>query len=212
MVWEGLVPPGYEGAQDNDFGDPLGYAEAGRLACLRLSHADPVDLYTNQVTDERAHVQVPGFGGDFNQERALYDKWRAQRALAVQSLARTLAAALPPGPALLLVPPVNASFGSVYGSWDDRRRPPPEVTYISPTGPDGQPLMGVSSAERMPSALSYHAVQVYAAPDQPASAWGEAAARALLVSAKNGEQNVVLDTARWLRLLEELAVARVPQK
>lgn len=47
MVWEGLVPPGYEGAQGNDFGDPLGYAEAGRLACLRLSPADPVDLYTN---------------------------------------------------------------------------------------------------------------------------------------------------------------------
>lgn len=68
---------------------------------------------------------MPGFGGDFNRERALYDKWRAQRALAVQSLARTLAAALPPGPALLLVPPANASFGSVYGSWDDRRRPPP---------------------------------------------------------------------------------------
>ena len=212
MVWEGLVPPGYEGAQGNNFGDPLGYAGAGRLACLRLSHADPVDLYTNQYTDERAHVQVPGFGGDFNRERALYDKWRVQRALAVQSLARTLAAALPPGPALLLVPPANASFGSVYGSWDDRRRPLPEVTYISPTGPDGQPLMGVSSAERMPSALSYHAVQVYAAPDQPASAWGEAAARALFVSAKNGEQNVVLDTARRPRLLEELVVARVPQK
>ena len=110
------------------------------------------------------------------------------------------------------MPPANPSLGSVYGSWDDCRRPPPEVTYISPTGPDGQPLMGVSSAERMPSALSYHAVQVYAAPDQPASARGEAAARALLVSAKNGEQNVVLDTARRPRLLEELVVARVPQK
>jgi len=211
MVWEGLTPIGYEtfaaDRGESSYGDPLGYAEAGRLASLRSSHADPVDLYTNSYTDERAHVQVPGFDGGFRQERVLYDGWRAQRVQAVRDLAKLLAAALPPRPLRLLVPPANASFGSVYGSWDDRRLPPPDVQYISPTGPDGKPLMGVSSTERMPSALSYHVVQVFAFPDKPAPAWGEAAARALLAAAKNGVRNVVLDTVRRPRLLEELAEA-----
>lgn len=214
LVWEGLVSPGYEGGRGSDFGDPLGYTGAGRLASLRLSHADPVDLYTNQYTDERAHVQVPGFG-DFKQERALYDGWRAQRVQAVRGLAKLLAAALPPRPLPplpLLVPPANASFGSVCGSWDDRRRPPPDVQYIAPTGPDGKPLMGVSSTERMPSALSYPVVQVFAFPDKPAPAWGEAVARALLAAAKNGARNVVLDTARRPRLLKNSRRPKKPHK
>ena len=129
MVWEDLPPAGYQafipnGPDMSGYGDaPLGFAEAGRLALLRAAHADPVDLYTNSYSDERAHVSVPDFGTGNDQgydlstqNQMLYNRWRTLRARMALDLARHLASLLPPafltpGAARrpLLLPPANES-------------------------------------------------------------------------------------------------------
>ena len=203
MVWEDFTPPGYTqftpDGPDDSFGDSLGFADAGRLAFLRWAHADPVDLYTNYYTDVRAKVSVPGFSEDYTQERALYDRWRGLRAHTGQALVMRLAAtlSLPFRRATLrlplLVPPANESFASIYGSWDDLHHPPPAETFITPKGPNGQPLMGVPVTEQMPGALSYHPVFFYASPNTTPRAQADAVARTLRQAAQQGQQNIVLD-------------------
>ena len=215
MVWEEMTPEGYQAflpdQGDSSYGVTLGYALPGRLAFLRQSHADPVDLYTNYFTDERAHVTVPGYDDDFNEERALYDKWRHLRVETSQGLARYLAAALPPsfagaGTRLpLIVPPANSSFTSIYGSWDNWRLPPPAETFDSPRGPDGQILMGVPVTERMASLLSYRVLAVYGLPSQSNTAWIAQTASALRQAQKRGDRNIVLDAAKTAGLLGKLA-------
>ncbi len=220
MVWEDVTPPGYQAftpdGPDESQGDSLGFALAGRLAYLRYAHTDPVDLYTNYDTDERAHVVVPGFNEDFNQERTLYDMWRGLRTRTDQVLAQNLAAALPPpfqeGTARLplIVPPANSTFSSVYGSWDNPLTPLPSEQFISPLGPDGQPLMGVPMTEQMPSRLFYHQLNVYAAPTGPAQQWANAVAVALDAARHRGERNIVLGGGSDPALLEALAAREQP--
>lgn len=211
MVWEEMTPTGYEGLKGNDQSPEteMGYAEAGRLACLRAAHTDPIDLYTNSFTDERAHVSVPGFG-DFNQDRALCDKWRALRGQMAFTLARHLTSALPPlfnGPTRLplIVPPSGSPYSSVYGSWDDFRQPPPGEEFISPRGPDGEVIMGSRSIERMPAALVYQRLDVFGMPNASAQAWAAAAGRALRDARQHGQGNILLDVTRQPEILDALA-------
>ncbi len=215
MVWEDTLAGGYEtsgpGESSSGFGDALGYADAGRLAFLRLSHADPVDVRDNSYTDERAHVHVPGFDDDSALERRLFVGWQKARADAGQVLAHRLADALPASftgaaPRLpLLLPPTNWLFASSYGCWDDLRRPAPTVRFIPQTGPDGQILMGGTNTERMSSALTYKTIQTFLPPAPSAEAWKSAAARALEQARKHGDRNVVLDMTGQPALLQGAA-------
>ena len=218
MVWKNTMSPGYEksvpGENESGFDDALGYSDAGRLAFLRLSHADPVDLVDNSYSDERAKVHVPGFDSDFDRERRLFTDWGKTRADAEQNLLQFLAASLPPpftatGSRLpLLLPPADAIYVSVLGSWDDLRRPPPTVRFIARTGPDGQPLMGVPSIERMSSLLTYKKIQVFPPRVPTLVGFKINAARDLDAAAKQGEANVVVDLTEQAALLQEAAPAK----
>lgn len=119
MVWEDALSPGYEKFVQGEHvyggnNDPLGYSEDGRLAFLRLAHADPVDLLDSSYSDARAKVQVPGFGDGSDREQHLFTEWGHARSDAEQRLLLSLAAALPApftstGSRLpLILPPSNA--------------------------------------------------------------------------------------------------------
>jgi len=215
MVWEDILATGYEKAVpgenvgDDPFDAPLGYADAGRLAFLRVDHADPVDVCDNSYSDERAQVHVPGFDSDSGRERRLFSDWRKLRADTGQNFLQTLTRALPPsftgaGTRLpLLLPPSNTTFAASYGSWDSLSGPAPIVHFIAQTGPDGQPIMGASSTEKMSSILAYKKVQVYLPPGPSAEAWKSGAALSLAQAAKHGDRNVVLDLTGQPGLLGE---------
>lgn len=215
MVWDDMLALGYEAnVPGENIGtdpsqNPLGYAEGGRLAFLRVDHADPVDVWDNSYSDERAQVHVPDFDGDSGRESRLFADWKRLRADTGQNFLRTLAAALPPpftsaGARLpLLPPPSNATFTSNYGSWDDFNHPAPFVRFIAPTGPDGQPIMGATDAEKMSSALAYRRVQFFSPSTLSADAWKTGAARSLVQTGKLGYQNVLLDLTGQAALLGE---------
>ncbi len=214
MVWDDTLALGYEAnVPGENIGtdpsqNPLGYAEAGRLAFLRVDHADPVDVWDNSYSDERAQVHVPGFDSDSNLEERLFTNWRKLRADTGQTFLRTLAAALPPsftgaGTRLpLLLPPSNETYASNYGSWDDFNHPTPFVRFIPQIGPDGQPIMGATNAEKMSSALAYKKLQVYLPPAVSTDAWKTGAARSLAQAAKQGTRNIVVDLTDQPGLLE----------
>ena len=214
MVWENTLSAGYEKfvQGENVYGgsdDSLGYSEAGRLAFLRLDHADPVDTCDNSFSDERAQVHVPGFDSDSNTERRLFTDWKKARADTSQTLMQHLATALPSsfsGAASrlpLLLPPTNAIFVPLLGSWDDLRRPGPIVQFIVQPGPDGQPVEGRPNLERMSSVLAYNKVQLFLPQIPSGEAWKSAAARALEQAAKQGDRNIVLDMTAQSSLLQE---------
>lgn len=213
MVWSDILAVGYEKNVPGDtvFGGeevPLGYSEAGRLAFLRLAHADPVDTQDDSFSDERAKIHVPGFDDDSRLESRLYTEWQTLRADTSQSFLHQIAFALPPPftragvrPPLLL-PPSNVTFVNSYGSWDAPSRAGPTVHFAAQTGPDGQPIMGAPSIERMSSALAYTKVSIYLPSGPSASAWKSAAARSLTQTAKLGARNVVVDLTGqpdWLK-------------
>lgn len=216
MVWDDLVPPGYQSGKDaiRDYEHhDLGYAEAGRLAFLRAAHADPLDLYDNSYGDERAHLSVPGFDEhDFAATRALFTRWQEFRGKAPVALARRLFRALPPafwgaGSLPVLVPPVNNDYSHWYASWDNFAGAPPTVEYISQKGPDGAPIMGSISTERLRSSLQYDIVHFYG-PTPTASEAAREALAALRQAAKSGARSVVFDVAP--ALLETLGHAAPP--
>ena len=70
MVWENSVPEGYASFGDRDYessgGNPLGYAEAGRLAFLRLAHVDPVDLCTKHLHRHSRPCRCAGLQQQFS--------------------------------------------------------------------------------------------------------------------------------------------------
>lgn len=219
MVWEDLTPAGYQAFNLNGFDpnmgsvDALGYADAGRLALLRSVQVDPVDLYTNSSTDERAHVSVPDFDTDFDLNRSLYNKWRSLRADSAKALATRLVSRLtarffPTAGAVrlpLLVPPASDPFVSEYGSWDNFQGPLPTEEFIAPRGPDGQPLLGVPGTMRMSSAVSYRIITLYASPNVSMAESAAAASRALRGATQN--RNIVVDATNAPGLLEALAAA-----
>ena len=216
LVWESSPPPGYETRGSDtasDMGDTsLGYSQAGRLAFLRQAHADPVDLHDNSYTDKRAHVSVPGFDSDFNLERRLFTDWGKWRSDIFLALLGRLVVAPAQARLPLLMKPTNSTYSGSYGSWDDLRRPPPTIHYVSPTGPDGQPLLGVPSTEHLSSALVYTTVQTFLPPHPSDAQWKAAAARGLALAAKRGDKNVVLDLTGQAALWQETPKKETPKK
>lgn len=207
MVWDDLIPPGYKpldphGA-NNDFEDPLGYATAGRLANLREYHADPIDLYTNRSTDERANVQIPGFTDNFQEERTLYENWQRLRASAVQGMTHWLIAALPqafladsPNRLPLIVQPSNGISSFRYGSWDNLMQPQPTETFDSPKDAYGQPIPESPSIERLAGKQQYTKIWVGAPKSASAKAWADAAARSLAAPlSSKPAQGLLLDAS-----------------
>lgn len=204
MVWDDLDPQGYQpftpDGPDMSFEeDPLGYAVAGRLANLREYHVDPIDIYSNSSTDERADVKVPGFNDDFQEESTLYENWRRLRAHAAQGMAHWLIAALPqsflansPDRLSLIVQPSNGFSFAPYGSWDDLMQPQPTESFDYPKDADGQRVTGVPGTEGMSSKQQYASVQVFA-NSKSAAAWAVAAANALVRAAPTPGHGVVLN-------------------
>ena len=140
QAWDEWTPSGYanESFADDGFDGnvSLGYALPGRLAFLRSTHADPVDVYDSGYESIRADLKIPGFNDGYHSQpmQSLYGKWRTFRADAATSLVRALAQAVR-GP--LFLPPATSVTVTLYGSWDDLRRP-------------------------LASAVSYHALWVFA--------------------------------------------------
>ena len=215
MVWHDLVSPGYvplvPDQGDNVWGNPLGFTVAGRLASLRKSHVDPVDLYTNYHTDTRAHANVPGFDDDFNLDRSLYDGWRKLRADTIQSFTASLAAELPYAFAEgddrlpLITPPLDQAFANVLGSWDDFHLPIANEQFTPVASPGGKEVMGAPLIETMPGRLSYSRLQAFLFRNQGAGGEADAIATALASGRKTGQQNVLLDITGFPGLLEEVA-------
>lgn len=214
MVWNDWMPTGYQPVSgdgfDSVYGDQLGYAEAGRLAFLRQSHADPIDVYTTHYTDSRAHVSVPGFGDNRTVDGALYDRWRQARADAIRRLSLRLASALPAAfrpstgaHAAILVPPYNEPFTSLYGTWDDLRQPPPSVEFVPVKGADGKPLANGSVTQKMRSARVYSVLLVSPPPRQSAQATAQEIASDL--RREPPSSGIVLDTTSDASLLPALA-------
>ena len=209
MVWEDILATGYEKAVPGEnmgrAENSLGYAEAGRLAFLRQTHADPMDVQDNSMSDERAQVHIPNFDGDFQRESRLFTDWNKLRSDTGQSFLRTLAHALPlsfTSTGTLLLPPSNVTYMASYGSWDTLSDPTPVMHFIARTGPDGQPIMGVAMTEKMSSALVYKKVQFFLSPAASVNAWKASAARSLAQAAKQGDKNIVVDLTEQSSLLQ----------
>ncbi len=218
MVWDDFVPHGYESGTErlDDYDHhALGYAEAGRIAFLRAAHADPIDVYDNSHTDERANLAVPGFDARTDSsDRALFEHWRSFRSAAALALAHRLTRALPASfqsaaaaRLPLLASPANNGFTDRYGSWDNLQSGPPTVQFIPQTRPDGTIIMGVPVTERMASSLQYRIVQMYAPPRQSASEFAGTALAAFQGAAKAGAHCILCDSIASPDLLESLARA-----
>lgn len=218
MVWDNFVPHGYESGTErlDDFDyHALGYAQAGRVAFLRAAHADPIDLYDNSYSDERANLTVPGFDKRADAaDRALFERWRKFRSTAALSLAHRLTRALPKSfqstaaaRLPLLASPTNNGFSGRYGSWDNLQGDPPTVQFIAQIGPDGATLMGVPMTERMASLLQYRIVQLYAPPGATDVQAVGTALSAFRRAAKDGARCILCDGTANPDLMETLSRA-----
>lgn len=142
LVWQGDESPGYDPLADFSSGGDdrrLGYNAPVRLAFLRQTGADPLDVPPN-----RDSLGIDGLlwrDGNSSGAYTLTDRWNGFPAGASHALLGSLyAAARAVAPALPLVlrqrhdGDIAAGW---YGSWDDPRKPPP--TYHSPQdqGPFG---------------------------------------------------------------------------
>ena len=206
MVFDDVVAAGYERLDENQGGAQanaeFGYSLAGRLACLRQIHVDPIDLYTVRYEDERAKVHVPGFDDDRENTRHLCDAWSKLRRAAAADLGMSLVSSLPgrfrakTNALPILVQPANSTYSTEFGTWDDLTQPSPTVHYIMQRGPDGAILMGVPVTEQMSSRLVYDRVTVYAPPSRPIERAAEEVAGSIgsEVQRKPGT-NIVLDAS-----------------
>lgn len=143
LVWRGDESPGYDPLTDLDSSGEddrrLGYDAPVRLAFLRLTGADPLDVPPN-----RDSLGIDGLlwrDGNSSGAYALTDRWNGFPAGANHALLGSLYAAArlvaPALPILLRQRHDSDTQAGWYGSWDDPRKPPP--TYHSPQdqGPFG---------------------------------------------------------------------------
>ncbi len=105
MVLRDTQAPGYDRPDLSVYGTigsgPLGYAPALRLAFLRRTHIDPVDLmeaHTNRAQAAGADTSVPDFD-DYHVERLAETEWGKFRADAGRALLQGIYAAASPAPA-----------------------------------------------------------------------------------------------------------------
>jgi hypothetical protein len=213
-VWETIVSSGYQRHGDHEAGsaweEEQGYTPAGRLAFLRKEHSDPIDLYTNEYVDERAHVSIPGYDDNHELTQELCKHWSRFRQDTCERLRATLVSRLPvrypAGAAHIIVSPSNSTFSTHYGRWDDLTLPSPTVDYIFPHSPDGAPIIGSIGTERMPSSVDYRQVMSYAQGSN-SDQWAAAAANGIISAAVDNNQtlNIVLDAAGQPGLLMALS-------
>lgn len=107
VVWRETDPEGYDGLADRarySIHTELGYTEPARLAFLRASHADPIDLFEGERArglEQRANTHLPQFD-DYDLSAALNKEWLRFRAQTNVEVMNTLfQAALPSGEAAL---------------------------------------------------------------------------------------------------------------
>ncbi|MEO7719709.1 MAG: hypothetical protein ABIY70_26180 [Capsulimonas sp.] len=165
MLWTDSAPPGYTDKRSLYNPPLLGYAAPGRLASLRASHTDPLDLTLSHGLDMRANITLPDFG-DNGTNAQMYDAWSKLRVTARRAFVAAIASALPasysPGPhsSPIITPPADGDLYRVYGSWDDTAKPQPAVTVIPFPGPDGKPAADGSGVQSMASETVYHSVSL----------------------------------------------------
>ncbi len=93
IVLRDAVTPGYDhpdGARDNERAEPMGYAPALRLAFLRRTHADPVDLADRIGFFSGPDTRLPDFD-DNKVTEPIQKEWSVFRAGASQDLLQKLA-------------------------------------------------------------------------------------------------------------------------
>ena len=149
MVWRETDPAGYTLLPGSvaDSRPALGYTPDARLALLRQSHVDPIDLATSQILLMGTDTSLPLYEGAKYSDQLyapLAAQWRQMRSGADVALLRDLYAAASVGPIprpILLQDRGDHQFegGGWYGSWDTLKAPPP--AFIDPwnTAPEGQP-------------------------------------------------------------------------
>jgi len=126
IVLRGTVTAGYGKPVDSHYGDiggdPLGYAPPLRLAFLRRTHLDPIDLTEGFSDDARgADTSLPGFD-DAHVTMTMWKQWSLFRAGADHDLLLRLFAAARPLPTRAV--PVwvaqrrSAGRDDWYGLWD----------------------------------------------------------------------------------------------
>jgi hypothetical protein len=163
MLWTDSAPPGYTDKRSLYNTPLLGYAAPGRLASLRASHTDPLDLTLSHGLDMRANITLPDFG-DNGTNAQMYDAWSKLRITARRAFVAAIASALPasyspgPPPSPIITPPADGDFYRVYGSWDDIAKPQPAVTLIP--FPGGKPAVDGSGVQSMASETVYHSVSL----------------------------------------------------
>lgn len=148
MVWRETDPAGYTLLPGSVYDDrpALGYTLAARLAFLRQSHVDPVDLATSQILLMGTDTSLPLYEGgryDDHLYAPLADQWRKARSDADVALLRDLYAAAQAGTAgraILVQNRGNHVFDrdGWYGTWDAMEKSLP--TFMDPfdKAPEGQ--------------------------------------------------------------------------
>ena len=152
LVWQGDESPGYDplaGFQSGGDDRRLGYNAAVRLAFLRETGADPLDVAPNRDSLGIDGLLWPGGAGAYT----LTDQWSKFPAGANRALLRSLyAAARAAAPTLPIFVrqrhDADIPLGW-YGSWDDPRKPPPSYRSPQDQGPFGLPA-GPSETPSVP--------------------------------------------------------------
>ena len=148
VVWRETDPAGYTllpGSVTDDR-PALGYTADARLAFLRQSHIDPVDMATSQILLMGTDTSLPLYEGgryDDHLYGPLMDRWRQMRSEADVALLRDLYTAASGGPAafpVLIQDRGDHMFEDEgwYGSWDTPKSLPP--AFVDPWNkpPEGQ--------------------------------------------------------------------------
>ena len=138
IVWRETVPPGYEKDVDGQQGPEFGYATDARLAFLRRTHMDPLDVpIQNRV---QANTSLPEFAGGGG-EAALSAEWDRFRLGGNVAFLRGLAD-LWAGRGIhrpILVRQRRQTWGDDwFGSWDGPAKPLP-IYHVSWEAVDSGP-------------------------------------------------------------------------
>ncbi len=144
LIWRGTAPPGYDLPKQSlpwiDQADPLGYSLPARLAFLRQSHADPVDI--SDTDESRADTHLPLFD-DAGLDTKLQAQWRSYRSDSDLAFLRALASSA--GKTSIFIEQRRPWNTPVWmGSWDGPHAPLPanhqiwEDTDLGSTPPPAQ--------------------------------------------------------------------------
>jgi hypothetical protein len=137
LVWRQTDPTGYDNPTGSagSLDDQLGYTLPARLAFLRQSHADPLDITTDDYS--RMDFHLPNWD-DAETDGKLREEWSAFRAVPdltlLRSLYATTQAAASAGALPIIVNERRQWIEDWYGTWDDPRMAPPTYHGGAETG------------------------------------------------------------------------------